>query len=178
MEVVAILTKKRNFSKFYTKGYNLIETNNTNTFFFNRHFCTSNFIPWTLNLEKKKIIITNEIQTLFFILTVISFFPLRIGHIHAFLPTCLEWAFFQAWTITNVYRVLRKGKGAFQTTAKTGYNAWYFLRISALVVLLCFQSTTILIIIIMFIINIKTHVSAQDDFQKFYLPTKPNFISN
>lgn len=74
MEVLAILTKKRNFSKFYTKGYNLIETNNTNTFFFNRHFCTSNFIPWTSILEKNKNKITNEIQTLFFILTVISFF--------------------------------------------------------------------------------------------------------
>lgn len=125
--------------------------------------------------EKKR---TNEIQTLFFfILTVISFSTPNRPY------TCLSANLSRMGILSSVdnYKCLpcsSQGKRGVSNYCKVGYNAWYFLRILALVVLLCFQSTAILIIIIiiMLIINIKTHVSAGWLSDIFICP--PNLISS
>lgn len=101
-------------------------------------------------------------DSFFFILTVISFSTPNRPY------TCLSANLSRMGILSSVdnYKCLpcsSQGKRGVSNYCKVGYNAWYFLRILALVVLLCFQSTAILIIIIiiiMLIINIKTHVSA------------------
>lgn len=156
----------------------MIETNNTNTFFCNRHFCTSNFYSMNVEFskEKKKKKRTNEIQTLFFILLLFLFSTPNRPY------TCLSAKLSRMGILSSVdnYKCLpcsSQGKRGVTNYCKVGCNAWYFLRILALVVLLCFENTAILIIIIiMSIINMKTHVSAQDDFQIFICP--PNLISS